>query len=121
MQAHPGDRLSLAVMLICTNDGFSGLDGVQLPPHGSVTYHSAGYDAGTEDNTEQSTDIVDPCSGLGPLPLTGDPDGNVDAAVDSVPHVAIAHHPGIAGNGELSASAHGWDDPVASIMIERID
>jgi len=121
IQAHPGDRLSLAVMLICTNDGFTGLDAAKLPAHGSVTYHAAGYDAGTEDNTEESADIVDPCSGLGPVHLAGDPDGNEDAAVDSDPHVVIAHHTGISGAGELSVSDHDWDNPVASIMIERID
>jgi len=119
--AHPGDRLSLAVMLICTNDGFTGLDGVKLPSHGSAIYHAAGYDAGTEDNTEESADIVDPCSGLGPVPLAGDPDGNEDAAVDSDPHVAIHHHPGIDGGADLSPSMHDWINPVAEITIERID
>lgn len=119
--AQPGDRLSLAVMLICTNDGFTGLDGVKLPKHGSVTYHAAGYDAGTEDNTEESMDIVDPCSGLGPVPLAGDPDGNEDAAVDSDPHVAIHHHSGIEGGADLSPSMHDWTNPVAEITIERID
>lgn len=119
--AHPGDRLSLAVMLICTNDGFTGLDAVKLPAHGSVTYHAAGYDAGTEDNTEESVDIVDPCSGLGPVHLAGDPDGNQDAAVDSDPHVAIHHHPGIEGVGELTDADHGWTNPVAEIEIERVD
>jgi len=29
--ARPGDRLSLATMLICTNDGFTGLDAARLP------------------------------------------------------------------------------------------
>ncbi len=58
--ARPGDRLSLAVMLICTNDGFTGLDGGRLPAQGSVSYSINGYDAGTEDNTEMSDDIVDP-------------------------------------------------------------
>jgi len=119
--AHPGDRLSLAVMLICTNDGITGLDSVKLPPHGSATYHEAGYDAGTEDNTEESADIVDPCSGLGPVHLDGDPDGNEDAAVDSDPHVAISHHPGIEGTGDLTESDHGWTGATAMITVERIE
>jgi Spondin_N len=121
IKARPRDRLSLAVMLICTNDGFTGLDSVRLPKEGSVTYHAAGYDAGTENNTEQSADIVDPCSPLGPAPLAGDPNGNEDAAVDTSPHGPIHHHPGIAGGADLSASMHGWTNPVAEITIERID
>ncbi len=55
------------------------------------------------------------------MPLTGDPDGNDDAGVDSDPHVAITHHSGIAGGGDLSQMAHGWDDPVAMVTIERVD
>jgi len=121
IKARPRDRLSLAVMLICTNDGFTGLDGVRLPKEGSVTYHAAGYDAGTEDNTERSADIVDPCSALGPAPLAGDPNGNEDAAVDTSPHGPIHHHPGIAGGADLSSAMHGWTNPVAEISIERID
>ena len=121
IKARPRDRLSLAVMLICTNDGFTGLDSVKLPKEGSVTYHAAGYDAGTENNTERSADIVDPCSALGPAPLAGDPNGNEDAAVDTSPHGTIHHHPGIVGGADLSPSMHDWTNPVAEITIERID
>jgi hypothetical protein len=121
IQARQRDRLSLAVMLICTNDGFTGLNSVKLPKEGPVTYHSAGYDAGTESNTERSKDIVDPCSALGPAPLAGDPNGNEDAAVDTSPHGNIHHHDGIKGGGDLSESMHDWENPVAEITIERID
>lgn len=121
IQARPRDRLSLAVMLICTNDGFTGLDSVKLPKEDSVTYRAAGYDAGTEDNTEGSEDIVDPCSHLGPAPLAGDPNGNEDAAVDTTPHGSIHHHQGIEGGGDLTPSMHDWTNPVAEITIELVD
>jgi hypothetical protein len=117
--ASPGDRLSLATMFICTNDGFLGLDAVKLPDE-SATFLLNGYDAGREQNTEQSVDLVDPCSALGPEPLPGDPDGNRDAEVATVPAEPIAHHPGISGIGELGA-AHAWTDPVAEVTVERID
>ena len=120
INAAPGDKFSIATMLICTNDGFLGLDAVKLPREGSLTYLLSSYDAGTEQNTEQSVDLVDPCSALGPTPLPGDPDGNRDAEVDTVPPDVIAHHPGIAGVGELSPEAHGWSDPVAQVVVERI-
>lgn len=120
ISAAPGDKFSIATMLICTNDGFLGLDAVKLPRDGSLTYRLAGYDSGTEQNTEQSVDLVDPCSALGPMPLPGDPDGNRNNDVATVPPDVIAHHPGIAGVGELSADAHGWTNPVAEVLIERI-
>jgi hypothetical protein len=55
--------LSLASMLICTNDGFTGVDSLRLPRDvgDAVVVRSAGYDAGTEQNTEDFADIVPPC------------------------------------------------------------
>jgi hypothetical protein len=118
--AAPGDRFSIATMLICTNDGFLGLDAVRLPKDGSETFLLNGYDAGREQNTEQSVDLVDPCSALGPAVLAGDPDGNEDAAVATVPAEVIRHHQNIQGTGELSVAQHGWSDPVAAVTVERI-
>jgi len=121
IQARPGDRFSLATMLICTNDGFLGLDAVKLPQEDSVVFWLNGYDAGRENNTEKSVDIVDPCSALGPVTLAGDPNGNEDVTVATVPPQPIAHHPGIAGIADLSVSLHGWHDPVAKVTITRLD
>ena len=56
------NRLSMAVMLVCTNDGFTGLDHVKLPGgFKSATYEVGAYDAGTEMNAETSETIVDGC------------------------------------------------------------
>jgi hypothetical protein len=55
IEADRGARfLSLASMLICTNDGFMGVNALKLPSKAgdSVTVETAGYDAGTELNTE---------------------------------------------------------------------
>ncbi len=119
--AHAGDQFSLATMLICTNDGFLGLDAVQLPSHGMRTFDLVGWDAGRENNTEMSEHIVDPCSALGPMPLSGDPNGNRDAEVATVPPGPIHLHPGIAGSGDLSPAMHGWSNPVARVTIARLD
>ena len=95
---------------------------VKLPKAGSETFFLNGYDAGREQNTERSTDIVDPCSALNPgFPLVGDPNGNRDAEVASSPAEPIRHHPGIAGIGDLSVANHGWTDPVAQVTVDRID
>ena len=63
--ASNANRLSLAVMLICTNDGFTGLDRVRLPGGFKPrTFFAVAYDAGTEANDELFTSMVDPCGGI---------------------------------------------------------
>jgi hypothetical protein len=102
------NRLSLAIMLICTNDGFTGLESVKLPGgFQPMTYYAKGYDAGTEVNNELSTSIVDPCGGAGPIPLPMD--GDSRTAEGGV----IMHH--------LSVGSHGWSDPVAKITVQRVE
>jgi hypothetical protein len=122
--AKRGDRLSLATMLICTNDGFLGLDAVRLPSRGARAFLINGYDAGRENNTQDSQHLVNPCTALGPVPLPGDPDGEADSGpgVSTVPPVPIHHHPNIQGGvGELTVADHGWRDPVAVAVVSRIE
>ncbi len=120
--AAPGDFLSLSTMLICTNDGFVGLDSAALPGVGEEqVFALGGYDAGREENTEVSADLVDPCSALGPVTLTGDPNGNLnDGDIATDPAQPIAAHPGISGGADLSVDAHGWVE-VATITIRRME
>lgn len=109
------NRLSLAVMLICTNDGFTGVSGVKLPGGFKPEVHEVGaWDAGTEQNNERSDQIVDPCTGAGPV--SHPPDGNGRVATSGV----ILRHPNIQGVGDLSVSLHGWRFPVARITVRRI-
>lgn len=112
------DRFSMAAMLICTNDGFTGLDGVRLPRYGRRVYWLRSWDAGTEQNTEKSVDIVDGCSALGAIQLPGDPNGNEDDAVDS--DGRILPHRGIAGIGDLTVEDHDFRRIVAKVVIERV-
>jgi len=120
IMARPGDRLSLATMVICTNDGFTGLDRARLPKRGTEIIWAAGYDAGTENNTELSVDIVDPCSALGAISLSGDPNGNENDAVDTNPPEQIQHHPNIQGVGDLTVDEHAWTKPAAKITITHV-
>ena len=108
------NRLSGAVMLICTNDGFVGLDGVKLPGgFRPVTYSAVAYDAGTEVNDEASASVVDPCFAIGPT--SGAADGNGGMAEGGT----VQPHPGIAGGADLDDALHGWTYPVASVTIQR--
>ncbi len=118
IRANHGDRLSIASMLVCTNDGFWALDAVALPAQGAQSFMATGYDAGREQNTEQSEHIVDTCSI--PRPLPGDNDGNMNRPVASNPVEPIRDHPGVKGTGELDPGFHGFANPVARITVERV-
>ncbi len=115
--ASKATRLSLVVMLICTNDGFVGLDGVKLPDGFKPrTFYAGDYDAGTEANDELFTSMVDPCGGIGPLAVG--PDGLNDRSATSD---VIAPHPGISGVGDLDPTVYGWTKPVAKITVQRVN
>lgn len=109
--------LSFASMLICTNDGFTGLDSIKLPNHRKTVY-SVAYDARSETNTEDFLDIVPPCQGL--IGVTSGDAGtgmsNPMLAEDGI----IIPHVGINGGIDLFPEVHGWSDPVAKIEIERV-
>ncbi|MFQ5425628.1 MAG: spondin domain-containing protein, partial [Gaiellales bacterium] len=104
--------LSIASMLICTNDGFTGVDSLRLPGKvgESTTVFTAGYDAGTEMNTEDFADIVPPCQGLIGVSSADDGTGMSNAALAE--NGVIGLHPGIAGGADLLPDVHGWVDPV---------
>jgi hypothetical protein len=111
--------LSLASMLICSNDGFTGVNSLRLPRRvgDSVTVETLGYDAGTEANTEDFADMVPPCQ-----PLIGVSSGEPGTGM-SDPALAtnsvIRHHTGITGRRDLVPDVHGWDvnAPVARITV----
>ena len=112
---------SFVSMLICTNDGFTGVSRMRLPRDDddpSVRTLVA-YDAGTEINTEMFADMVPPC---GPLTDTGPLTGTdmTDPALEEMGGV-IHMHAGIVGDGDLSIDPHGWTNPVARLSITLLD
>jgi Spondin_N len=115
-------RLSLAAMLICTNDGFTGVNSLRLPRRvgDSLTVETMAYDAGTEANTEDFADMVPPCQDL--IGVTGEPGtGQSDPALAQ--NDVIRHHTGITGRRDLVPAVHGWDvtAPVARITVTATD
>ena len=118
--SHNANYLSFVSMLICTNDGFTGVSGLRLPKRvgDSVSVLTNSYDAGTELNTEDFADIVPPCQGLVGV-SSGEPGtgtSNPALAEGGVIHM----HPGISGIADLIPAVHGWTDPVALLEIEAI-
>ena len=114
--------ISVAAMLICTNDGLTGINHVRLPADvgDTVRIGAKAYDAGTETNTEDFADIVPPCQGLVGV-SSGDPGTDVSDAT-LLENGVIHHHAGIQGGSDLVSDPHGWDvdRPVVRIVITRI-
>jgi len=121
ISAGPGAQfLSYESMLICTNDGFTGVDALNLPNQlgAAVTVVGAGYDAGTEINTEDFADIVPPCQAL--IGVGSDDPGTGTTNPALAESGVIHHHPGIQGGSDLDPSVHGWNDPVVEITVIRV-
>lgn len=120
-EIHAGENtqsFSFVSMLICTNDGFTGLDSVRLPSEmdGSATFTTMSYDAGTEINTENFADLVPPCPALTGVESMAEGSGMSNPDLHEMGVVMM--HPGIEGDGDLDAMTHGWTDPVAQVTIE---
>lgn len=107
---HGARRISLAAMMLPTNDGFIALSSVRAPNRGTATYYSPGYDGGTEPNDEWCMHIPGPtCGGAGPSPGENpDDEGYV--------HI----HRGIHGVGDLRPAVYDWRNPVVRITVSRI-
>ncbi len=106
-------RISVAAMLIPTNDAFFAVNKL-LAPMGSapLMVFSPAYDAGSERNDELCASIPGPsfveCGGEGGGGAPGGGEGFV--------HI----HAGIHGIGDITASQRDWRNPVARIVIRRL-
>ena len=108
--------ISMASMMLPTNDGFIALNGVKAP-HGkaSVIYHSPGYDAGTEANDELCIHIPGPQCTI----INGGVEGEAFSAPDATDESYVHIHSGIQSVGDLAPGIYAWLNPVALISIQR--
>lgn len=81
--------MSIVSMVVCTNDGFSGVDSRPLSADATDTFFAAIYDAGSETNVESLAYWVPPCGG--PSVENGGNQGDVENG-------AISAHPGQANS-----------------------
>ena len=117
--------LSVAAMVLPTNDGFVGLDSWEIPTEtGTYTILLNAYDAGTEANDE----II---NGGGPLGVAGIPfapgsDGGTGGTgvTDTESNTTVHIHRGSLGDDDLNAgksdldnSVHRWLNPVAKLTV----
>ncbi|WP_321528555.1 spondin domain-containing protein [Sedimenticola selenatireducens] len=117
--------LSIVAMLLPTNDGFVGLNGLPIPKKkGTYIYYLRGYDAGTEANDE----IITGGGAPGVPGIPADPGGN--AGTGGVANVAPDHNPTVhihrgvvgdsdplGGDSDLDARVHTWQGPVAKLVL----
>jgi Spondin_N len=107
-------RISVAAMLIPTNDTFFAVNGVTLPLWGeTLAFTVPAYDSGSERNDELCASIPGPnfveCGGPGGGAA---PAGGEEGFV----HISAGMH----GVGDFKAAARDWRNPVARITIRRV-
>lgn len=110
-------NLSVAGMLINTNDGFSGLNGielVELKPGRTSVYYTRVYDAGTEFNSELS----------GTIPGPSDGGEGFNASRDDVTSVVTAHGGVVSADDNFTDStlnsADKFDNPTLRIVVTAL-
>ncbi|OUS32737.1 hypothetical protein A9Q98_01045 [Thalassotalea sp. 42_200_T64] len=119
--------LSIAAMLLPTNDGFVGLDSWMLPTTAG-TYHFTlnAYDAGTEANDEILVGMVGGAPGAPGIPgAPGMDAGSGATGVTTTEANTYVHiHRGnlgddddMAGKSDLNNTIHRWLNPVATVTV----
>ena len=98
-------HLSMASMLVTSNDAFLAVNRLKLP-RGASTFTVPAYDAGSENNDESCDYIPGPPCGKH---ATSDIEG------EGFVHI----HSGIHGAGDLDAALYDWRNPVAKISIRK--
>jgi len=108
--------ISIAAMMIPTNDTFMALNRVKLPRRGSMSFTVPAYDAGTEYNDQNCANIPGPrCGGVGYSAEPGE--GYV--------HIGNGFHDlgqtGEGGSEILAPQMYDWRNSVAIITVRRMN
>ena len=102
-------NLSIAAMLVPSNDTFFAVNGIAGPRgNKTITVTATAYDAGSELNDELCVSLPGPGCGPDPGPVSANGEG----------YVYVSN--GIRGVGDLDADALDFNNPVAQITITRI-
>ena len=114
----PGLRISVATMLVNTNDAFTGLNAMSVESMAVgdvVSVRGVAYDAGTEADTETAATIPGPAGG-----------GEGFNAIRDDQADRVSMHSGVVSQDDGFAASdlseqHRFDNPVVQISIERTD
>ena len=108
------DQISIAAMLIPTNDTFIGLTGAFLPQSGTRTYTAVAYDAGTEENDQDCANMPGPrCGG----------EGFNEASGEGYIYISNGFHELPEGDDSevLGPLTYDWRNPVALVTVTRVN
>lgn len=123
--------LSVASMLLPTNDGFLGLNSVSLPAQNgpaSRTWDVNGYDAGTEANDELVGSGAPGEAGFpAPPPVVATGTGRGGHGIPSQAEGFVHIHRNVIGDlepeggaSDINAAVHRWLNPVARVTVTRM-
>ncbi len=109
--------LTVATMLVNTNDGFTGVTGLSLSSlmvNETYTMTALVYDAGTEANSERAGTIPGPA------------DGGEGSSEGREPTDRVSLHPGVVSEDDglstsVLTSAHRFDNPAIQISVTRLE
>jgi len=105
VRAPKDSRLSLATMLVQTNDGFVGVNNRFLTGLNTRTWGLMARDAGTEANNEMAAYVPGP-------PFGG--------MLRDATHQRIRDHKGIRGGADIDPATYGWSGSVAKLTIKPL-
>ena len=119
--------LSVVAMMLPTNDGFIGLNAVEIPKRrGSYTYYLNGYDAGTEANDEIIVGAAGGMPGVPGIPAAPGGDGGTGAggAAGADTNMNVHIHRGNLGDmdpaggfSDVDSRIHHWLNTVARVVV----
>lgn len=117
IEGEASECVSVVTMLVNTNDAFTGMNCVDVSTMESgekMMLRMVTYDAGTEANSEEASTIPGPAGG-------GE---GFNAVRDDRDFVSV-HNGVVTMDDGLTTSAltqaHKWDNPAATLVIERIE
>lgn len=113
VSARRARQISLAAMLVPSNDTFVFLNGITAPSgNRTLNLQAFAYDSGTEVNDELCDSVAGPASAC-----TGGAGANAAPSAGAEGFIHIAS--GIQNVGELSSATYDWRGPVANVSIRR--
>lgn len=116
--------LSIASMMLPTNDGFVAINSMMLPMEGSVTLIGYAYDAGTEANDEMRGSGAPGEAGF-PVPppledMIGMNGTGISASTEGFVHIhrgVIGDMDATGGMSDINASLHRWLNPAIKVTV----
>ena len=118
-------RLSIVAMILPSNDGFMGLNAIEIPTEpGRYVYSVNAYDSGTEGNDEVvgSGAPGEPGYPAPPpvLAASGTNGTGIDATAEGFVHIhrnVLGDDNLSGGNSDIDNTVHRWLNPVVSVVV----